>query len=82
MQKMYYIHHRAGIISEVERYRKARRQYRGTAMAGGISGQMVRLTSVTMELLQIHMEAGIVNAEKWISTIAESIRILQEKLTV
>lgn len=34
---------RAGIISEVERYRKARRQYRGTAMAGGISGQMVRL---------------------------------------
>ena len=50
-------------------------------MAGGTSGQMVRLTSATMELLQIQMEAGIVKAEKWILAIAESIRILQEKLT-
>ena len=82
MLMTYYIHHRAGIISEVERYRKVRRQYSRTVMVGGISGQMVRLTSATMELLQIQMEAGIVNAEKWILAIAESIRILQEKLTV
>lgn len=51
-------------------------------MAGGTSEQMARLTSTTMELLQMQMEAGIVNAEKWILTIAESIRILQEKLTI
>ena len=43
MQMTYYIHHRAGIISEVERYRKVRRQYSGTVMAGGISEQMARL---------------------------------------
>ena len=30
----------------------------------------------------MQMEAGIVNAEKWILAIAESIRIPQEKLTV
>ena len=64
MQTMYYIHHRDGIISDVVRYRKVRRQYSGTVMAGGISGQTARLTSATMELLQMQMGAGIVNAEK------------------
>ena len=82
MLMMYYIHHRAGIISEVERYRKVRRQYSVTVMAGGISEQMARLILIIMELPQMQMEAGIVNAEKWILAIAESIRILQEKLTV
>ncbi len=46
MLMTYYIHHRAGIISEVERYRKVRRQYSRTVMIGGTSGQMVRLTSI------------------------------------
>ena len=64
MQMMYYIHHRDGIISEAEKYRKAKKQYSGTVMAGGTSGQTARLISATMELLQIQMEAGIVNAEK------------------
>lgn len=82
MLMAYYIHHRAGIISEVERYRRVRRPCRGTVMAGGTSEQMARLTSVIMELLQMQMEAGIANAEKWILAIAESIRILQEKLTI
>ena len=81
MLMMFCTHLRAGTISEKVKYRKVRRQYSGTVMAGGTSGQMVRLTSATMELLQIQMEAGIVKAEKWILAIAESIRILQEKLT-
>ena len=42
MLMTYYIHHRAGIISEVERYRRVRKQYNATAMAGGISEQMAR----------------------------------------
>ena len=33
-------------------------------MAGGTSGQTARLTSATMELLQMQMGDGIVNAEK------------------
>ena len=43
---------------------------------------MEKWISIIMELPQMQMEAGIVNAEKWILAIAESIRILQEKHTI